>query len=160
MPRHSRRALRGCKPTVSALGGLFGDTVMGALLTILPIGSTFTVKLMSFLMGISILALGAFVLGFTQVELTRICRFLVVGVIVAYAGVMSLLGRSATGAVLAAQNLQARAIERRERRRVAAEEAAAFAATQQDFEAEDMQSVPVLAPQIEPKTGLLARMPA
>ena len=87
------------------LGGLFGDTVMGALLTILPIGSTLTVKLMSLLMGVAILALGAFVLGFTKAELMRITRFLLVGLIMAYAGLMTLLGRGASGAVVAAQNL-------------------------------------------------------
>ena len=65
------------------LGGLFGDTVMGVILTVLPIGSTFTVKLMSFLMGIGILALGAFVLGFTKSELATFVRFLMVGTIVA-----------------------------------------------------------------------------
>ena len=38
------------------LGGLFGDTVMAFMLTALPIGSSFTVKLMSLLMGIGIVA--------------------------------------------------------------------------------------------------------
>ena len=85
------------------LGGLFGDTIMGVILTILPIGSTFTVKLMSFLMGIGILALGAFVLGFTKVELTRFARFLLVGTIMVYATIMNILGRIAGGAVAAAQ---------------------------------------------------------
>lgn len=141
------------------LGGLFGDTVMGAILTILPIGSTFTVKLMSLLMGICILTFGAFVLGFTRVELTRIARFMLIGVIMAYAGLMNLLGRGATGAVQAAQGLQARQAERRDRAR---------------SEAEEIASQPILAqaplaPQNEPlfetdtvdqKTGLLARMPS
>ena len=67
------------------LGGLFGDTIMGVVLTVLPIGSTFAVKLMSFLMGCGILILGAFVLGFTKLELHRISRYLLVGVIMCYA---------------------------------------------------------------------------
>jgi len=90
------------------LGGLFGDTVMGVILTVLPIGSTFTIKLMSLLMGVAILAFGAFVVGFTRLELQRLFRFMLVGLIMAYAGLMTLLGRGASGAVAAAQGIQAR----------------------------------------------------
>jgi DNA segregation ATPase FtsK/SpoIIIE, S-DNA-T family len=139
------------------LGGLFGDTVMGALLTILPIGSTLTVKLMSLLMGVAILALGAFVLGFTKAELMRITRFLLVGLIMAYAGLMTLLGRGASGAVVAAQNLSARQAERRERRRQEAEEADTWAAQDagQDYYA---QQAPMAEPEAEPRS-LFGRMP-
>jgi len=141
------------------LGGLFGDTVMGFLLTVLPIGSTFTVKLMSVVMGLGIVALAAFVLGFTRAELTRLGRFLLVGFIMAYATLMNLLGRGAAGAVQAAHVLQARNADRRERNRVAAEEQAAFEANQVDF-------IPAAPEPLEPaesvdgKTGLLARMPS
>jgi S-DNA-T family DNA segregation ATPase FtsK/SpoIIIE len=146
------------------LGGLFGDTVMGAILTILPIGSTFTVKLMSLLMGVAIVALGAFVLGFTKVELNRIGRFLLVGLIMAYATLMTVLGRGASGAVSAAQNLQAKQSERRERLRVEAEENAAFAAQQHAFQEVPQHTMPALAPHIDaepaaPKPSLLGRMP-
>ena len=154
------------------LGGLFGDTVMGAVLTLLPIGSTFTVKLMSLLMGIGILALGSFVLGFTRVELTRAGRFLLVGLIMAYATLMNVLGRSAAGAVHAAQGIQARSAERREQRRIEAEENAAFAASQPVFDAPASapaptvaqqrfyaEELPAPAPLPEAKVGLLARMP-
>ncbi|HIF77533.1 MAG TPA: DNA translocase FtsK, partial [Sulfitobacter sp.] len=139
------------------LGGLFGDTVMGALLTILPIGSTLTVKLMSLLMGVAIVALGAFVLGFTKAELMRITRFLLVGLIMAYAGLMTLLGRGASGAVVAAQNLSARQAERRERRRQEAEEAETWAAQDagQDYYA---QQAPMPEPEAEPRS-LFGRMP-
>jgi S-DNA-T family DNA segregation ATPase FtsK/SpoIIIE len=138
------------------LGGLFGDTVMGAILTILPIGSTFTIKMMSLLMGVAIVALGAFVLGFTRVELNRVFRFMLVGVIMAYAGLMTLLGRGASGAVVAAQGLQARQSERRARNRVEAGENAAFAASETYYQEEIYAKAPVVAP----KTGLLAKMPA
>jgi len=139
------------------LGGLFGDTVMGALLTILPIGSTLTVKLMSLLMGVAILALGAFVLGFTKAELVRIVRFLLVGLIMAYAGLMTLLGRGASGAVVAAQNLSARQAERRERRRQEAEEADTWAAPDagQDYYA---QQAPMAELEAEPRS-MFGRMP-
>ncbi len=146
------------------LGGLFGDTVMGAILTILPIGSTFTVKLMSLLMGIAILALGSFVLGFTKAELQRLVRFMLVGVIMAYAMLMTILGRGASGAVQTAQNLHARQSERREQRRIEAEEQAVFAASQPVFAAPapaQLRPEPMFAAeQPEQKTGLLARMPA
>ncbi|GLQ28637.1 DNA translocase FtsK [Sulfitobacter pacificus] len=145
------------------LGGLFGDTVMGAILTILPIGSSFTVKLMSLLMGVAILALGAFVLGFTKVELQRLARFLLVGVIMAYAMFMNLIGRGASGAVHAAQTLQARQSERREQRRLEAEELAEWQANQPAYNAPPAPEVspePVFTAEApEAKTGLLARMP-
>ena len=138
------------------LGGLFGDTVMGALLTILPIGSTLTVKLMSLLMGVAIVALGAFVLGFTKAELLRILRFMLVGLIMAYAGLMNLLGRGASGAVMAAQNLSARHADRRERRRLEAEEAETWAAQADD---DYYAQAPLPEPEVEQRSGLLGRMP-
>ena len=138
------------------LGGLFGDTVMGLILTILPIGSTFTIKLMSLLMGISILVFGAFVLGFTKTELQRIFRFMLVGVIMAYAGLMSLLGRGASGAVMAAQGIQARQSERRDRSRAQAAENAEASAAQAYADPADYNRGGVKVP----KTGLLSKMPA
>ena len=163
------------------LGGLFGDTVMAMILTLLPIGSTFAVKMMSFLMGLGILALGAFVLGFTRSELTRFARFLLVGTIMAYATLMNVLGRGASGALGAAQNLQAKQADRREQRRAEMEQAQADAAAQSRAEAQvapaaarmprlvasraPAQSGPMdyyeeeAAPAAEAKTSLLARMP-
>ena len=147
------------------LGGLFGDTVMGAMLTILPVGSTLTVKLMSLLMGVAIVALGAFVLGFTKVELGRIGRFMLVGMIMAYATLMNLLGRGASGAVQAAQTLQSKQSERRARRKVEAEENAAFDAQQEAFsliQAPDVTETLESAPEtdtVEAKPSLIARMP-
>ena len=167
------------------LGGLFGDTIMGFILTVLPIGSTFTVKLMSFLMGIGILALGAFVLGFTKTELTRFGRFLLVGTIMVYATLMNILGRGAGGAVAAAQGLQAKQAERRELRRAEQAQADAYAAEYAQAKAEvapaaagaprmiasrAVAPAPVapefasqdgheIAPEPEVKTSLLARMP-
>ncbi|MEM8576653.1 MAG: DNA translocase FtsK 4TM domain-containing protein [Pseudomonadota bacterium] len=118
------------------LGGLFGDTVMGAILTALPLGSAFAVKVMSLLMGLGVLVASAFVLGFTRPELARICRFMLVGVIMVYAWTMTLVGRGASGAYGAAKRAQAARAERR-------------------------ADVPVVeVPEEEPKPGLLARMPA
>ena len=63
------------------LGGLFGDTVMGALLTVLPIGSHVALKLLSLLAALLMLASAAYVLGFTKAELVRGARLLMIGVV-------------------------------------------------------------------------------
>jgi S-DNA-T family DNA segregation ATPase FtsK/SpoIIIE len=157
------------------LGGLFGDTVMGLILTVLPIGSAFTVKLMSLVMGLGILALGAFVLGFTRSELSRFSRFLLVGTIMAYAALMTVLGRGASGAISAAQGLQAKQSERREQRRAEQAQAnddartdrAAMSAAARGPSISASRTTPAQMPRYnqqplgtaEAKTGLLARMP-
>jgi len=96
------------------LGGLFGDTVVGALLTILPLGSILAVKVMSALMGLGLLALGAFVMGFTRPELFKIGRFLIIGMVMTYALLMNLLGRGAGGAVAVARAVRAKRTARLE----------------------------------------------
>ncbi|MFL4469659.1 DNA translocase FtsK 4TM domain-containing protein [Tateyamaria armeniaca] len=139
------------------LGGLFGDTVMAFLLTALPIGSTFTVKLMSLAMGIGIVVFGAFVLGFTKAEVSRIGRFLLVGLVMAYAGLMTLLGRGASGAVQAARAMQDRQAERRAQRELASQEADAYAIS---IPAES-EMMPDYDDDFEaPKPSLLSRMPS
>jgi S-DNA-T family DNA segregation ATPase FtsK/SpoIIIE len=140
------------------LGGLFGDTVMGAVLTALPIGSAFTVKLMSLLMALGIVALGAFVLGFTKVELARIGRFLLVGLIMIYAGLMNLLGRGASGAVQAAQGVQERYAEKREQARLETVEADAYASAHAMAPAPDHDAFG--NPNEPAKQGFFARMPS
>ncbi|MEP4039317.1 DNA translocase FtsK 4TM domain-containing protein [Pseudophaeobacter sp.] len=88
------------------LGGLFGDTVMGALLTLLPVSSHFAVKLMSLLMAFGMLALGAFVAGFSRDEIARAGRYLTLGFVIIYGGIASLLGRGATSGFQAALALR------------------------------------------------------
>ncbi|MGR3616961.1 MAG: DNA translocase FtsK [Paracoccaceae bacterium] len=139
------------------LGGLFGDTVMGALLTLLPIGSHFAVKLMSVLMAVTMLLFGAYVLGFTRAELRRVFRFMLYGVILAYGGIMTLLGRGATGGVQAAQNYRARRAERIESDRIAAESEAELEIFEEP-QADGFVDLPE-EPPVE-KTGFLKRMPA
>ena len=137
------------------LGGLFGDTVMGALLTLLPIGTTVMIKVMSLVMALGILVFGAFILGFTRLELARIGRFLLIGLIMGYAGLMSLLGRGAIGALAAAKRLQSRQLERKAAR--LSDRAAAIQADPEDdmdYEIDaDAQSHAM------PKSGLFARIP-
>ncbi len=96
------------------LGGHFGDQALGILLTILPFGLTFSAKLVSFVMGLGVVALMAFALGFTMYELRKLGRFLLVGVIVAYSGVLKLLGQTASASYKGAQALGTKVQERRE----------------------------------------------
>ncbi|MCF2906244.1 DNA translocase FtsK 4TM domain-containing protein [Octadecabacter sp. CECT 8868] len=96
------------------LGGHFGDMVLSILLTILPFGTTFAVKLMSLVMGLGVIALMAFALGFTMFELRKLGRFLLVGLIVAYSGVLKLLGQTASASYKGAQAFGSRVQERRE----------------------------------------------
>jgi S-DNA-T family DNA segregation ATPase FtsK/SpoIIIE len=136
------------------LGGLFGDTVMGALLTLLPVGSHFAVKLMSLVMAVGMVTLGAFVCGFTRPEVVRYLRFMMVGVIMAYGALMTLLGRSASSAYRAAQVAKTRQLERRAQ----AEAQAAYQNQTAVHDPEPYYDEPLSEP--APKTGLLARMPA
>ena len=137
------------------LGGLFGDTVMGALLTLLPVGSAVTVKLMSFLMAVGIIVFGGFVLGFTKAEVTRIGHFLLMGLIMLYAGFMTLLGRGAAGAYSAAQGYS----ERRAERKAAAAEAAEKAEVIQT-EVAPLSGLPAFEPEpASAKGSLLSRVP-
>lgn len=138
------------------LGGLFGDTVLGAVLTILPVGAATGLKAMSFLVGLGFVALALFVLGFTRSELRQVLRFMIVGVILSYASLMSMLGRGVGGAAHAAQKAQARRIERK-----AEAEAQVATAAAQGW-ASAIEDVPeVSAPAVEePKGGILSKMPA
>ncbi|CUH78309.1 DNA translocase FtsK [Tropicibacter naphthalenivorans] len=112
------------------LGGLFGDMMMGSLLNLLPMSLAAGLKLMQLILGVGILAMGAFVLGFTRPELARLGRFLVVGVVMSYAQLVRVLGLGASGAARAAQRAQAAQAQRREQRQA---EAAAFAAEQDAY---------------------------
>ncbi|GGH27686.1 DNA translocase FtsK [Cribrihabitans marinus] len=137
------------------LGGLFGDTVMGALLTLLPIGSHLMVKLMSLVMALGMVMMGSFVLGFTQAEVKRGLRYVMVGIIMAYGGLMTLVGRGASATLHAARQRQALRAERREAERLAAADPAGWdEMTEPLVEAPE----PMLAP-TEARTGLLARVP-
>ncbi len=107
------------------LGGLFGDTVLAAVLTFLPVGTVFGLKLMSLILALGLIAMGAFVLGFTRDELIRGARFLMLGLVMVYATLAALLGRGASGAVSKAQDLRAaQAVRREEQRAYDAAEAA------------------------------------
>ena len=155
------------------LGGLFGDMVLGSLLGIVPFGVAFGLKVVSLLMMVAVVAISLFVLGCTVPELKRFARFLLVGVVMAYAGVMTLLGKSAHGAAIVARNVQEKNIQRKERARLEAEEAAAEAAALAAVpepirrSAATLRAEPMGSPEYDEvqseqpaKQGLLARMPS
>ncbi|SMR82286.1 DNA translocase FtsK [Aliiroseovarius halocynthiae] len=100
------------------LGGLFGDTVLGALLAALPVSAGAGLKVMSALAALAALTATLFVLGLDKPEVKRIGQFLVVGVVMTYAGIVSLLGKSAKGAAIGAaataRHMQARHAARKE----------------------------------------------
>jgi DNA segregation ATPase FtsK/SpoIIIE, S-DNA-T family len=95
-------------PHSFSLGGLFGDTVLGAVLGFLPVPASLGLKLITLFSGVAMLAMLAFVTGFDRQELRAIGRFLLTGSIMAYAEAMTLLGHGARGAANAASALRER----------------------------------------------------
>ena len=84
------------------LGGLFGDTALAAVLELAPVDLVLTLKTMSIVSAVALLFAGLFVLGVNRAEMFSFVRFMLVGVIMAYAGVVSFLGFAGGQAVRAA----------------------------------------------------------
>ena len=123
------------------LGGLFGDTVLGAILGVVPVKATFGLKVMALLMAIGAIAMATYVLGFTTRELRMIGRFLAIGVIMTYATILRLLGRGAVGTFRSARRMKARQAERRDVRRLAALKTAEAAEVQSQIHQPMVQRV-------------------
>ena len=96
------------------LGGLFGDTVLGAVLGVLPVSPGLGLKVLSVALAVGAIAMGAFVLGFNRDELWAYLRYLLGGLILIYHTLLSLLGRGASSGLRMALDARARAAERRE----------------------------------------------
>jgi S-DNA-T family DNA segregation ATPase FtsK/SpoIIIE len=107
------------------LGGLFGDTILGALLGIVPVQATLGLKVLSLIVGAGTLAMLAYVLGFDRDEIRRIGRFLIVGSIMTYAWAIEAAGR---GADISRRGAAAYADARRARQAAAAAAAPRLAA--------------------------------
>ncbi len=129
------------------LGGLFGDTVVGFLLTAVPINAKIAIVLLSVLSAILMMIVGIFVLGFDKEELRSIARFLYVSVVMTYAHIMTLAGLGTERAVAKVKDVQQNSQAKREARL-------------------QMQTTEVLEPTTEvfeqeqpEKPSLLARMP-
>ncbi|MEM7472840.1 MAG: DNA translocase FtsK 4TM domain-containing protein [Pseudomonadota bacterium] len=102
------------------LGGLFGDTVLGAVLGILPINAVFGLKVMAALVFIALLFLSLYVLGFNKEEIRTAARLAFVGVVLIYASIAKAFGMASRGAakgtVMAAQKASAARTARKEAR--------------------------------------------
>ena len=96
------------------LGGLFGDMVVGSLITFLPFALKANLVLVALVFSIVMCALMLFALGFSRAELRKIGYFLVVGTVMTYALIRNLLGRGAQATVDTAKHYaHERANERR-----------------------------------------------
>jgi S-DNA-T family DNA segregation ATPase FtsK/SpoIIIE len=96
------------------LGGLFGDTVLGAVLGVLPVSPGLGLKVLSFVLAGGAVAMGAFVLGFNRDEVWAYLRYVLGGLILIYHTLVTLMGRGAISSVRLARDARARAAERRE----------------------------------------------
>jgi S-DNA-T family DNA segregation ATPase FtsK/SpoIIIE len=123
-------------PPNFGLGGLFGDTVLGVTLQILiPLGAPFALKLLSLVLALCLVVITAFTLGFVKEEIRTGIRFMFLGVVMAYALLLRVLGRGAAASANAANGLGQTIAAKREQSRahrealalVAAEEAEAAA---------------------------------
>ena len=95
------------------LGGLFGDTVLGAILGVLPVAPGIGLKVVAVALFAGSIAMMTFALGFDRQELWTYTRYLTGGLILLYHGLLSLLGRGAVGGIRAARTARARAREAR-----------------------------------------------
>ncbi|MFC3181727.1 DNA translocase FtsK [Cypionkella sinensis] len=99
------------------MGGLFGDTVVGALMNIIPGTSAIGLKLISLASGAAMIALLLFVTGFNLPEIQAAFRFLITSLIYSYSILLGAAGKGAEGTTRAAAAIHAR------RKRAAAEAA-------------------------------------
>ncbi|MGC8203400.1 DNA translocase FtsK 4TM domain-containing protein [Aliiroseovarius sp. PTFE2010] len=160
------------------LGGMFGETALGAFLNLLGVTSVFTFKLISALLAAATVAMFAFVLGFTRSEIVRGLRYVLAGIVMTYAAIRHVLRRGAAmslRALSAGISQGARAIS--SYRSMRAERRDAQAQVVQDPALSDAQAARVMRPEplVEPtdpaadtlveqpelqKPGLLARVPS
>ncbi len=85
------------------LGGLFGDTVLGAMLGVVPFAASLGLKFLSVVMFAATLAMAAFVIGFERAEVRAVGRFLTVGLVMIYAWALAALGFTLTQTARAAR---------------------------------------------------------
>ncbi len=140
------------------LGGLFGDTVLGAALNILPVHAAEGLRLLAIPIGLGTLALSLFVTGFTRAELRRAVRFTLYGLVLAYAGVRHMLGLGVARTRDAAHGLAARRAERHAAEPESAEPD--FTGTEEDFSAPPLRASaaepPVMRREKGARSGLIA----
>jgi DNA segregation ATPase FtsK/SpoIIIE, S-DNA-T family len=91
------------------LGGLFGDTVLGSLIGVIPGSAGFGLKLLSLLTFAGLVAMMLYVTGFDMAELKALQRFLLLGSILGYSMLRQALDTGARGAMQGATALKDRA---------------------------------------------------
>jgi DNA segregation ATPase FtsK/SpoIIIE, S-DNA-T family len=91
------------------LGGLFGDTITGSLIGVIPGSAGFGLKVLSLLTFAGLIAMMLFVTGFVLDEVKAIQRFLLLGSVMGYAALRQAFGAGARGALTGAAALQDRA---------------------------------------------------
>lgn len=144
------------------LGGLFGDTVLGALLTLLPVGAGIGIKALSVIFGVLLVVMYLYVTGFDLAEVRAIARFLVTSLVRTYAGsvVLARQGAGATmqGAAALAEAHRARAAAAALREPAMAADPVMRPAPLRGAPLRAERGMPVGEPPVE-RTGLLARVP-
>ncbi|MEO1536966.1 MAG: DNA translocase FtsK 4TM domain-containing protein [Pseudomonadota bacterium] len=130
------------------LGGLFGDTVLGAVLGLLPVSAGLGLKVMSVALAVGALVMLAFVLGFNRDEVWLYTRYLAGGLILLYHTVLSGLGRGASETVQMA-------VAAREKRRSAAEAGPDMS----EGNASGLHALRSDSEDAAPRTGIMARLP-
>ncbi|MBV0913377.1 DNA translocase FtsK [Anianabacter salinae] len=81
------------------LGGLFGDTVLGAILGVLPVDTALGLKVLAFFVAVFELVLVLFVLGFVPSELRALTALMLGGAVLFYAAIRAGLGAGVVGGV-------------------------------------------------------------
>ncbi|WP_111732285.1 DNA translocase FtsK [Roseovarius amoyensis] len=94
------------------LGGLFGDTVLATLLNLLPFDPEFGLKLLAMTLALVAAGFGLFVLGCSRAEIRALARFLLIGVVMTYAGLRAALAHGASGTLRTSQGLSSALGER------------------------------------------------
>ena len=89
------------------LGGLFGDTVLGAILGVVPGGAGIGLKIASAGSGMILIVLMLYVMGFDLVEIRALFAFLMHSLIYAYSMAMGAAGKGAGRAAVALQDRRA-----------------------------------------------------
>jgi len=95
-------------PHSFGLGGLFGDTVLGAALGVVPFGAGLGLKLMSVVSALAEVGMMLFVTGFDLAELRSLGRFLIHGLVISYDAALTLVSRGAQGTARAAVTMAER----------------------------------------------------
>ncbi|PWE33509.1 DNA translocase FtsK [Maritimibacter sp. 55A14] len=151
------------------LGGLFGDTVLGAVLAFLPVGAEAGLRVLAVLSGVTMVWMTVFTLGADKAELRAAARFLLVGAVLSYASIVAVMSRlgglTARGVKVAGALHQARRDAAQARAEARADERAAAAARHREPVVQ--RAIPVAEPAPRDdrlaapprKASFLARMP-